>query len=143
MEELRLTRNITPAMAPPAAISAVSCTAEEWQAAQRPLASLISKSEKAQQKLAPETWQYRMLRDNLKALHLAAALMYPPAGAPARFAPAELQAALQALASIIGRSEKAQAKFSPGTSQHTLQRNRLHALRLATVFIRAALKPHT
>ena len=130
-------------MKTPAAISAVSCTAGEWQAAQRPLASLISKSEKAQQKLAPETWQYRMLRDNLNALHLASALMYPPADAPARFAPAELQAALQALASMIGRSEKAQAKFSPGTSQHTLQRNRLHALRLATVFIRAALKPHT
>ena len=123
------------------AISAVRCTAAELLAAQRPLASLISKSEKAQQKLAPETWQHRMLRDNLQALHLASALMNPPAGAPARFAPDDLQAARQALASMIGRSEKAQAKFPPGTSQHTLQRNRLRALRLAEALTRAELAP--
>jgi len=30
----------------------------------RPIASLISKSEKAQQKLAAGTWQYKMLQDN-------------------------------------------------------------------------------
>jgi hypothetical protein len=49
-------------------------TADELQEALRPIASLISKSEKAQQKVPPGTWQHRMLEDNLKALRHAAIL---------------------------------------------------------------------
>ena len=48
-------------------------TPDELQEALQPIASLISKSEKAQQKLAPGMWQHTMLRDNLKALHIARA----------------------------------------------------------------------
>jgi len=48
-------------------------TTGELQEARRPIASLISKSKKAQQKLAPGTWQHTMLRDNLKALQIASA----------------------------------------------------------------------
>lgn len=44
---------------------------DDRQAVIRPIASLISKSEKAQQKLTPGTWQHTMLRENLRALHLA------------------------------------------------------------------------
>jgi hypothetical protein len=40
-----------------------------------PITSLISKSAKAQRKLTPGTWQHTMLRDNLRALRLAVALM--------------------------------------------------------------------
>jgi hypothetical protein len=40
---------------------------------------------------------------------------------------------------MISRTEQAQAKFSPGTSQHTLQRNRLRALRTAEGLIKAEL----
>lgn len=46
---------------------------------------------------------------------------------------------LRVLASMIGKSETAQAKFPPGTSQHTLQRNRLKALRIAEALIEAEL----
>src|SRR5919205_504880 len=58
-----------------AAMHANHYTPDELQDALRPITSLISKSEKAQQRLAPGTWQHTMLQDNLKALHLASALM--------------------------------------------------------------------
>jgi hypothetical protein len=111
-------------------------TADELQVALRPIASLISKSEKAQQKLAPETWQYAMLRDNLKALHIASALMSRKIDDTDTFVQDDLQEALDALASMISKTENAQAKFSPGTSQHTLLQNRLKALQIAEQLIK-------
>ena len=114
-------------------------TADELQEALRPIASLISKSEKAQQKLAPGTWQHTMLRNNLKALHHAFALMNKETDAPQNFTRDDLQDALRAFASMINKTEKSQAKFSPGTSQHTLQQNRLKALHIAEARIQAEL----
>lgn len=46
-------------------------TKEDFHGAVAPINSLISKSEKVQTKLADNTWQYRMLDANIKALHLA------------------------------------------------------------------------
>ena len=43
----------------------------------------------------------------------------------------DMRGALEALASMIERGQKAQAKFAPGTAQHTLQENRTAALRIA------------
>ena len=51
----------------------------------------------------------------------------------------DLQEALRVFASMISKTEKTQAKFSSGTSQHTLQRNRLKALRIAKALITADL----
>jgi hypothetical protein len=94
-------------------------TKEDLQEALRPIASLISKSEKAQQKLASGTWQHSMLQDNLKALHVAYALMNQETDDTSNFTPDDLQEALRAFASMISKTEKAQVRFSPGTSQHT------------------------
>ncbi len=115
-------------------------TREDLHEALRPIASLISKSEKAQQKLASGTWQHSMLRDNLKALHVAYALMNKDTDDTNSFTRDDLQEALSALDSMIGKTEKAQAKFSPGTSQHTLSRNRLKALHIASAFISRSLE---
>lgn len=114
-------------------------TTDELQEARRPIASLISKSEKAQQKLAPGTWQHTMLRDNLEALHIASVLMNKETNDTDNFTRDDLQEALRAVASMISKTEKAQAKFSLGTSQHTLQRNRLKALRIAEALIKVEL----
>lgn len=103
-------------------------TTDELQEALRPIASLISKSEKAQQKLVPGTWQHTTLRDNLKALHHASALMNKKTNDTDDFTRDDLQEILHSFASMISKTENAQAKFSPGTSQHTLQRDRLKAL---------------
>jgi hypothetical protein len=112
---------------------------DELQGTILPIASLISKSERAQQKLTPGTWQHTMLQGNLKALRIAFALMNRSmngADVPRR---EDLQAALRAFAAMTNRSEKAQAKFAPGTSQYTLQRNRLRAFRAAEALIGAEL----
>lgn len=114
-------------------------TSDELREALRPIASLIDKSEKAQQKLVPGTWQHSMLRDNLKALHAASALMGDDPRGARHLTPDDLQEALGALASMIVRTEKAQATFSPGTSQYSLSRNRLKALRLAEALVKAEL----
>ncbi len=112
-------------------------TANELDEALRPLASLISKSEKAQRHVAPETWQHAMLQDNLTALRHAYALMSGRRNAAADVTRDDALEALQAFASMIMRTEEAQAKFEPGTSQHTLLRNRLHALRIGEALMRA------
>ena len=80
-----------------------------------------------------------MLQDNLQALHLASALMNREAADTRKFTRSDFQQALSALASMIGKSEKALKNFSPGTSQHTLLRNRLKALRIAETQIKSEL----
>ena len=48
------------------------------------------------------------------------------------FTKKEIDEALRAIASMINRTEKAKEKFAQGTSQHTLQKNRLKALQIAS-----------
>lgn len=117
-------------------------TTDDLQEALRPIASLISKSEKAQQKLAPGTWHHRMLRDNLKALNIAFALMKKETENTDNFTRDNLQEALRSFASMISKTEKAQAKFSRGTSQHALQQNRLKALHIAEALIKVEVDRH-
>lgn len=80
-----------------------------------------------------------MLQDNLKALHIASALMKKETDNTDRFTQDDLQEALRAVALMIGKTEKTQTQFSLGTSQHTLQRNRLKALRIAEALIKMDL----
>lgn len=116
-----------------------SYTSDELNEALRPIASLMSKSEKAQQNLVPGTWQHKMLQDNLKALRIASGLMSKKTDAMDDAmhdcSRNDLQEALRAFASMISKTEKSQATFITGTSQHTLQRNRLKALQLAESLI--------
>lgn len=53
----------------------VDFTKYDFEKALAPITSLISKSEKAQKKLAQGTWQHSMLENNLKALHIALPLL--------------------------------------------------------------------
>ena len=126
-------------MTAPAAMSRTRGTAADVQAARRPIASLIGKSAKAQRKLAPTSWQFKMLQANLQALRLAETLLDGRTDAAAGFAQDDLQAALRALASMAAKTEPALAKFAPGTAQHSLSRNRLLALRTATALVEAEL----
>lgn len=103
----------------------------------RPLRSLIAKSAKAQARLAPGTWQHAMLRDNLRALRLAVAVLRGGPGA-ARSTRQGREAALAAIASMAGKAAAARARFPAGSPHHTLQSNRLKALRAAQRALRAA-----
>lgn len=79
-----------------------------------------------------------MLQNNLEALRTGLALMNKETET-ARFTQGDLQKALEVLASLIAKVEQTKEKFSPGTAQHTLQRNRLEALHLAEAQIRAEI----
>ena len=50
-------------------------TKEDFKKALAPIASLISKSEKAQGKVVQGTWQHTMLSNNLKALYIVSPLL--------------------------------------------------------------------
>lgn len=112
----------------------------DLQDALRTVASLISKCDKAQRKLAPGTWQHTMLRNNLQALRVASALFSEHPADADGFTRSDLEDALRAVASMAGKAERAEVSFSPGTSQHTLQRNRLKALRMAQNLIKKELR---
>ncbi|MGE3512535.1 MAG: hypothetical protein AB7N65_27035 [Vicinamibacterales bacterium] len=114
-------------------------TADEVRKALLPVASLISKSQKALLKLDSKTWQYAMLQDGLKALRIAHELLDRPAGDVPAMSREDLREALGVLDSMISRVGNTKA-FAPGTSAHTLQRNRLKALRIAHGAMRAALE---
>ena len=47
----------------------------------------------------------------------------------------DMDKASEAIADMIGRSKTAQAAFQEGTSQYTLQKNRIQALEIARAFI--------
>ncbi|NLD37811.1 MAG: hypothetical protein GX654_13170 [Desulfatiglans sp.] len=104
---------------------------QELHEALNPITSLISKSEKSQQKLAPGTWQHKMLGDNIRALQYAASLISGDTDIKGSLTQDELHEALRSIASMINKAEKYQEKFLSGTSQHTLQKNRINALYIA------------
>ena len=83
-----------------------------------------------------------MLRNNLIALRMASAVMNKDAEDANRFTLDELHAALGAFASMIRKTEQAQAQFPLGSSQHTLLRNRLQALHMAEARRKENLPPN-
>lgn len=55
------------------------------------------------------------------------------------FTKAELEEALRAIVSTIGKCEKVQPKLRPGSAQHTLLVRRIKALQIATALIEREL----
>lgn len=55
------------------------------------------------------------------------------------FTEKDMEEALEAIDSMINRTEKSKGKFAEGTSQHTLQKNRLKALYIASALISRGL----
>ncbi|MCL2568349.1 MAG: hypothetical protein FWE12_02780 [Oscillospiraceae bacterium] len=53
-----------------------------------------------------------------------------------QFTQREVEEAERAIASLLSKCEKAQEKLAPGTSQYTLTKNRIAALRIALALIR-------
>jgi hypothetical protein len=51
------------------------------------------------------------------------------------FTKKDMEEALRAITLMISKTEKAKEKFAQGTSQHTLQKNRLKALNIASSLI--------
>ena len=58
------------------------------------------------------------------------------------FTKAELEEALRAITSTIGKCEKVKPKLKQGTSQHTLLIRRIKAFQIASSLITQALERH-
>ena len=107
-----------------------------------PMESFISKSEKAREKLVPGSWQHTSLGNDLQALRIGLALLTGETQSGQNYTSEALQTAVGALESLINRVGNTKTKFSPGTAQHSLQRNRLEALQAAKATIKSALEKH-
>ena len=92
-----------------------------------------------QQKLAPGTWQHTMLRDNLKALRLASALMEGSGSDATAASSEELEEAVAALGTMIDRVANTKTTFAEGSSHYSLQHNRLKALHVARAVVESEL----
>ncbi len=57
-----------------------------------------------------------------------------------RFTKEDLGEGLRAISSMIEKISKAQGHFAKGTSQHTLAKNRLKALRIASALMKQQRK---
>jgi len=115
---------------------------EDLQEARRALASLLHKCERAQEKLAPGTWQWTSMKNTVRAARVALSLA---AKAPETndFTAEDLEEARQTLSSALQKSEKARQKTAPGTPQQPLIKNRISALRAALPLIESAIAEKT
>jgi conjugal transfer/entry exclusion protein len=100
-------------------------TTKELHEAQRQILSLRSKSEKASGKLKADTWQNRLTTGIVKASDVALSLIDGDAETLGRDT---LDEAFATLSDALRRAEAVVGKFAAGTSQHTLQKNRIAAL---------------
>lgn len=121
-------------------------TQKELEEALRAITSTIHKSGKAQLKLKAGTVQHKMIARGIEACKIATGLIKKESEAngtegslEGKYTKDELEAALQALASAIGRIESVLPKFNAGTSQYTLAIRRIKAFRIAMELMKREL----
>jgi hypothetical protein len=116
---------------------------EDLEKAITTIASMISRSEKAQKKLKEGTPQASLTRNRIKALSIASSLITKELDANYtidNLTKEDFEKALRPVTSTIGKCEKVQEKLREGTSQATLTRNMLKALYISSSLITKELK---
>lgn len=78
--------------------------------------SIIVRCEAAKGKFAPGTAQHSLLRNRLEAMYIAKALMEQDTAHG--YSKQQLLQALRPICSSIGKCQKAQGKYAPGTTQY-------------------------
>lgn len=108
-------------------------TPEELGEAHRAILSLRNKSEKASGKLKEGSWQKTLLDSYVKAADTALKLIDGDMAMP--FECEALNEANKSLEDALHRAEEVIGRFVAGSSQHTLQTNRIVALKIALTMI--------
>lgn len=121
-------------------------TIEELEEALRSITSTISKSEKAQLKLKANTFQHTRLVREIKAYCIATELIKRESEGnisedlvESKYTNQELEEAIQAIASAVGRCEEVLPKLKTGSSQHTLTIRRIKAFHITADLIKRQL----
>lgn len=115
---------------------------KELEEAREAISSMIARTEKAKEKFAQGTSQYTLQKNRLHALRIASSLIskgFAESDAMERYTDEDLKDALAPITSLISKSEKAQAKLTQGTWQHTMLSNNLKALHIALPLLTKAL----
>lgn len=117
-------------------------TEKDMEEALRALASMISRTEKSEEKFAQGTSQHTLQKNRLKALQIASALIskgQAESDGADCYTEEDLKNALAPITSLISKSEKARGKLAQGTWQHTMLSENLKALYIALPLLTKAL----
>jgi hypothetical protein len=108
-------------------------TPEQLSEAHCALLSLRNKNEKASGNLKEGTWQHKLTTSVVKASDVALGLI--DKNNDTSIDKDLLDESHAALTDALRRAEDVIVKFAVGTSQHTLQKNRIAALKIALALI--------
>lgn len=117
-------------------------TKRDMEEALRAIASMIDRSEKAQEKFAQGTSQHTLQKNRIKALYIASSLIKKELtgqDTSDQYTKEDLEKALAPIASLISKSEKVQTKLAPGTWQDSMLKDNLKALYIVTPLLTKAL----
>lgn len=109
-------------------------TREELKEALRIISSTISNCEKIQPKFHEGTSQHTLLKNRIKALYISKLLIVEEDVIDV-YTKEELKEAIAAIASIISKCEKAQLKFTDGTSHHARLKSMIKAMYISKSLI--------
>ena len=107
---------------------------EDLAKALKVVSSTIINCEKMQPKFAEGTSQHTLLKNRIKALYISKSLITNE-NIMDKYTKEELIEALPPVSSIISKCEKAQLKFSEGTSHHTRFKNIINAMYISKSLI--------
>ena len=112
----------------------VKYTKEELMEALRVVSSTISNCEKIQPKFVEGTSQHTLLKNRIKAMYISKSLIMDE-NVMGKYTKEELIDSLRPVSSIISKCEKAQLKFTEGTSNHTRLKNIINAMYISKSLI--------
>lgn len=117
-------------------------TREELVEALRVVTSTISKCEKMQLKFTEGSSQYTLLKNRIKAMYISKSLIMDE-NVMGKFTKEELIESIRPVSSIISKCEKAQQKFTEGTSHHTRFKNIINAMYISKSLIADEISERT
>jgi hypothetical protein len=115
-------------------------SSEELKEAYRAILSLRNKSQKAAGKLKEGTWQKDLTTRIVSASDVALSLI--SGGVTTVYGQETLAESLATMKDTLRRAEEVIGKFLVGTSQHTIQKNRIAALKVALALIEKEQSHH-
>lgn len=106
---------------------------QEQMDALKVVTSVIARCERALPKFVPGTSQHTLLKNRIQALKIGSALL--GGGDAAKDSDETLTVALEPLASIIRKCEKARSKYEPGSGQYNRYGGMIRAIELSRELI--------
>lgn len=116
-------------------------TEQERADALKVVTSVIVRCERVQPKFVLGISQHTLLKNRIQAMKITEALL-DGCGA-AQYSIQELSAALEPLASVIRKCEKARSKYEPGSGQYARYGGTIRAMELSRILIENELLRRT